>query len=87
MSANPTLRVHASCEPAMTPTVMLPRLSLANSAETSESATSMPVTARGGNAWQIARSASNAPHARAIENALKAAVSLTRRTCRPRCRV
>src|SRR5213592_2571074 len=73
MSAKPTLRVHASCEPAMTPTVILPMLSLANSAETSESTAPSPFTARAGNVWQIALFTRNVPQAADIHNAVAAA--------------
>src|SRR5512143_2538017 len=73
MSAKPTLRVHTSCEPAITPTVILPMLSLANSTETSESTAAIPLTARAGNVWHIALSTRNAPQATDINSALAAA--------------
>src|SRR5262245_41446222 len=72
MSAKPTLRVHTSCEPAITPTVILPMLSLANSAETSESTASIPLSARAGNVWQTALCTSNTPDATDINNDLAA---------------
>src|SRR5262245_50447826 len=74
MSAKPTLRVHTSCEPAMTPTVILPMLSLANSAETSESIASNPFVARAGDVWPIALVTSTTPQPTDINSALAAAL-------------
>src|ERR1051326_538646 len=73
MSAKPTLRVHTNCEPAITPTVMLPMLSLANSADTSEAAAARPLTGRAGTVWQIALCMKNAPKATGIDSGLAAA--------------
>ena len=81
MSAKPTLRVHASCEPEMIPTVILPMLSLANSAETSESTVSMPLTVRAGSAWQAALLGSSTEQVARATNALasrRRAAHLTR---------
>jgi hypothetical protein len=73
MSAKPTLRVHDSCEFAITPTVILPMLSFANSAATSESTAPIPLTARAGNVWQVALCTRTVPQASDINTAFAAA--------------
>src|SRR4029079_2829701 len=81
MSAKPTVRVHVSREPEMTPTVMLPILSLANSAETSESTASIPLIACPGRVWQFALVVKPAQHA--AEN-INTGASAARTELRPR---
>ena len=65
----------------MTPTVILPMLSLANSAETSESAASIPLTGRAGAVWQTALPQRNAQHAADITNIFERASRAVRRFC------
>jgi hypothetical protein len=61
----------------MTPTVRLPMLSLANSAEMSESATSIPLTARAGDVWETALATRNVQQQRHITNILASAARAT----------